>query len=106
MEQKQDNSVLIEALKKQDQANQEVEQLKQQTEPRLPNGLQAQKMMSGKSSAFPSKTDKKETKTTKEKFIIAGGSAYGRGRKPHSRKKGSFTTKGGMNKAAYNIKKD
>ena len=27
-------------------------------------------------------------------------------KKPHSRKKGSFTTKGGMTKAAYNIKKD
>ena len=51
MEQKQDNSVLIEALKKQDQANQEVEQLKQQTEPTLPNGLQAQKMMSGAQQA-------------------------------------------------------
>lgn len=47
MEQKQDNSVLIEALKKQDQANQEVEQLKQQTEPNLPNSFQAQKAMSG-----------------------------------------------------------
>ncbi len=45
MEQKQDNSVLIEALKKQDEANKEVEQLKQQTESNLPNGFQAQKMM-------------------------------------------------------------
>ena len=89
MEQKQDNSMLIEALKKQDQANQEVEQLKQQTEPILPNGLQAQKMMSGKSTALTFKKNPKKG-----------------AKKPHSRKKGSFTTKGGMTKAAYNIKKD
>ena len=63
MEQKQDNSVLIEALKKQDQANKEVEQLKQQKEPNLPNSFAAQSMMSGKSSAFPSKEETKKRKT-------------------------------------------
>jgi len=47
MEQQTNNSALIEALKKQDEANNEVEQLKQQKEPNLPNSFSAQKMMSG-----------------------------------------------------------
>jgi len=59
MEEKTNNSALIEALKKQDEANKEVEQLKQQKEPNLPNSFAAQSMMSGRSSAFPSKTEKK-----------------------------------------------
>jgi len=107
MEEQTNNSALIEALKKQDEANKEVEQLKQQKEPNLPNSFAAQSMMSGKSSAFPSKTDKKETKKRKTKIILAGGSAYAtmpRDKKPHPRKKGSFTTKRTMNKAEYNVK--
>ena len=93
MEEQTNNSALIEALKKQDEANKEVEQLKQQKEPNLPNSIAAQSMMSGKSSAFPSK---EETKKRKKKFIIAGGSAYAtmpRDKKPPKRKTGSFTTK-------------
>ena len=93
MEEQTNNSALIEALKKQDEANKEVEQLKQQKEPNLPNSFAAQSMMSGKSSAFPSKTD---IKKKKKKFIIAGGSAYATmhgSKKPHSRKTGTFTIK-------------